>query len=340
MAKAQRTYLVTGAAGFIGSRFVESCNLRGIDLISVDRLPLFSERPEHRNLNFGRKVDLDLFFEKSPEQANDAVQRLLSGASHPRSIDAIVHLGAITDTRESDPENLRKYNLDYSKTLCQVAALNQIPLVYASSAATYGEGTSGYEDREDQMPLLTPLNLYGKSKLDFDLWLLKNEKNPALVPKNWAGFKFFNVYGFGERHKGFMASVVLHAYDQIKKNGEVTLFKSHRQGIADGMQKRDFIYVEDVVKVLHFAIENSLSRGIYNLGTGQARAFRDLAGAVFRALEMPENIRFVDTPIEIRDKYQYFTEAPMKKLRSAGYLEPFTSLEEGVAAYVQRLKKL
>lgn len=333
MPQKKKTYLVTGAAGFIGSRFVESCNLRGIQLISIDQPAFFHERKEHAHLNFGTLLDMNLFADSSAEKVQAEIARHLPGKP-----DGIVHLGAITDTREADPEKLKKFNLGYSQTLCKYAAAERIPFVYASSAATYGEGEQGYEDDETKMSGLVPLNLYGKSKLDFDLWLLQKEKDRQPTPPRWAGFKFFNVYGFGERHKGFMASVVLHSYDQIMAKGEVTLFKSHRPGIADGQQKRDFVFVEDVVNVLHFALESPIKRGVFNLGSGQARSFLDLAKAVFKALGREELIHFVDTPISIRDKYQYFTQAPMKKLRDAGYSEPFTSLEEGVLRYVNRLK--
>ena len=320
MQTSPKTYLVTGAAGFIGARFVESCQSRGISVISVDRLDYFQNRAEHSKVNFGKCVDLE-----------DLKQWLRTFEKKP---DAIVHLGAITDTREMDLNKLNKYNLEYSQFLWNYASSNRVPFIYASSAATYGEGTTGYEDHEDSIPQLKPLNPYGDSKQNFDLWVLQQKD----CPPSWAGFKFFNVYGFGERHKGFMASVVLHAFDQIQETDQVTLFKSHREGIADGFQKRDFVSVEDVVDVLHFAIEKPIQRGIYNLGTGKARAFLELARAVFSALGRQEKIQFIGTPLSIRDKYQYFTEAPMQKLREQGYQKEFLSLEEGVRRYVSRLK--
>lgn len=315
-------YLITGAAGFIGSRFVESCHTRGISVISVDHSDSFNTRPENQGLPFGRTLDL--------HELSDWLKK------HKPSLQAIVHLGAITDTRETNLQLLKRFNLDYSKSLWNYAAENQTPFIYASSAATYGDGALGYGDEEGLIPNLKPLNAYGDSKQQFDLWALEQERERCLPPL-WSGFKFFNVYGFGERHKGFMSSVVLHAFDEIQKDGQVTLFKSHRTGIPDGLQKRDFIYVEDVCDVLHFAIEHPIQRGIYNLGSGQARSFLDLAKAVFKALGKPENIQFIDTPLSIRDKYQYFTEAEMKKLRDQNYALPFTSLEEGVRKYVQRL---
>ena len=211
----------------------------------------------------------------------------------------------------------------------------EIPFIYASSAATYGSGAYGYQDDERFIPCLQPLNAYGDSKQKFDLWALEQEKL-GQVPSSWVGFKFFNVYGFGERHKGFMSSVVLHAFEEIQSQGKVTLFKSHRPDVAHGDQKRDFVFVDDVVKVLHFAIEKPIRRGIFNLGTGKARAFLDLAKAVFKALDLPEKIQFQDTPLEIRQKYQYFTQATMDRLREEGFIDPFTTLESGVEQSVQR----
>ena len=318
----KKIYLVTGAAGFIGSRWVEFCNQKHISIISVDRLDLFESRPENQGLAFGEKVDLHHLFDWL-DQTNP-------------HIDAIVHLGAITDTRESDQAKLDDLNLGYSQRIWTYATQHKIPLIYASSAATYGDGQLGYTDDETQIPQLHALNLYGDSKQKFDLWALEQERR-NFCPPQWSGFKFFNVYGFGESHKEFMSSVVLHAYHQIEKNQQVTLFKSHKTGIPDGHQKRDFIFIDDILKVLHFALEKPIQRGIFNLGTGQARTFLDLARGVFAATHHPEKIRFVDTPELIRDKYQYFTQASMDKLRAEGYKEPFTSLEEGIAHYLKRL---
>ena len=319
----QKTYLVTGAAGFIGARFVESCAEKGIQLLSVDTLSYFEDRPEHRGLHFGRKIDLESLFEVLEKE--------------DLHVDAIIHLGAISDTREASWERLNALNVHYSQKLWNYATLKKIPFIYASSAATYGDGQQGYDDNESLMDRLQPLNAYGESKLRFDLWALEQEKQ-GHHPPLWSGYKFFNVYGFGEKHKSFMSSVVLHAYEQIQKNGSVTLFKSHRSGIADGYQKRDFVSVHDVVEVLHFALQKPIRRGIFNLGSGKARAFYELAQAVFQALNLKANIGFVDTPVSIRDKYQYFTEAKMDRLRAEGYTTPFETLEEGVKRYVQRLE--
>jgi ADP-L-glycero-D-manno-heptose 6-epimerase len=314
--------LVTGAAGFIGARFVESCNARHARVIAVDDLAAFDSRPEHLGLDFGERVD-----------RRELETGLADGSVEPA---AIVHLGACTDTTEMNEEFLREVNLDYSRMLWRHATERRLPFVYASSAATYGDGTRGWDDEESGMAALEPLNPYGESKLQFDLWALEEERE-GRCPPAWSGFKFFNVYGFGERHKGKMSSVVIQAFDQIREHGRVRLFKSHRDDVAHGHQSRDFIYVDDVVAVLWFAMEKPIRRGIFNLGTGRARTFLDLARAVFRALGRDDDVEFVDTPEHLRPRYQYFTEANMAKLRAEGYGRTFTSLEDGVRAYVERL---
>lgn len=315
--------LVTGAAGFIGARFVESLANTPLGApISVDRREAFGERPEHHGLAFGDIVDMNELFAWIEQ--------------HRPQLAGIVHLGACTDTTETDVDFLRRVNLEYSQRLWHVARQMRVPFVYASSAATYGEGGEGYVDDEDKTGRLRPLNPYGVSKLQFDQWVLAEDK-AGRAPPAWSGFKFFNVYGFGERHKGAMASVVLKAYDQIKSGGVVRLFRSHHPDYRDGEQKRDFVFVDDVVAVLHFALDKPLRRGVYNLGSGQARTFLDLVRCVFRELGAQERIEFVDTPVEIRARYQYFTQADMRRLRAAGYVRPFRSLEEGVHAYVARL---
>jgi ADP-L-glycero-D-manno-heptose 6-epimerase len=316
--------LVTGAAGFIGARFAASCLARGIPFVAVDRASHFAERAEHGDIVYPKIVDRDALFDWLREE-------------RPR-LAGIVHLGACTDTTQLDELYLERTNVAYSKTLWRHACENGVPFVYASSAATYGDGAQGYEDDEAQIPKLAPLNPYGESKQRFDLHVLAEERRGA-TPPTWAGFKFFNVYGYGERHKHKMSSVVLQSFDQIRDRGGVRLFRSHRPGIADGHQSRDFVYVTDVVTVLHFALTHPLRRGIYNLGTGTARTFLDLARATFAAMGEPERIEFVDTPPGLRERYQYFTEARMEKLRAAGYTEPFTSLEAGVRDYVERLAK-
>lgn len=315
--------VVTGAAGFIGARFVESCNRRGRAVVAVDAPEHFPARAEHTGLDFGQIV--------APESI---VAALADGSVEAA---AIVHLGACTDTTELDEDYLDRVNLQASKDLWNHAAKAQIPFVYASSAATYGGGEHGYDDDPATMGQLQPLNPYGDSKLQFDIWA-HAEHAAGRCPPAWSGFKFFNVYGFGERHKGRMASVVLQAYDQIHDRGSVKLFRSHREGIADGEQQRDFVYVEDVVSVLWFALEQPIRSGVFNLGTGAARTFLDLVRGVFSALGREPNIEFVDTPEDIRERYQYFTEAAMQRLRDAGYAKPFTSLEDGIRAYVERLE--
>jgi ADP-L-glycero-D-manno-heptose 6-epimerase len=320
---APRPILVTGAAGFIGARMVERLAAQGIPVISVDRLEHFATRIEHKGLNFGLKVDRDQLYDwlstESPKIA------------------AVIHLGACSKTTELDVDFLRRVNLEYSQHLWTYCTQNSIPFMYASSAATYGEGELGYSDDEALIAQLKPLNPYGESKRLFDLWVVEQEKR-GQTPPTWSGYKFFNVYGWGERHKESMASVVLHAFDQIKRTGRVRLFESHRAEIPHGHQKRDFIFVDDVINVLEFARTKSVPRGIFNLGTGEARTFLDLAHAVFASLGQAPQIDFIPTPLALRERYQYFTEARMEHLRAAGYSRAFSSLESGVAAYLGRLK--
>ncbi len=317
-------WLVTGAAGFIGARMVERCNQRGIPVISVDDLGAFDSREEHQGLDFGIRLgvkDLWSWLEKNPST----------------SIAAVIHLGACSSTTELNVEFLREVNVEYSQKIWNVCTSRRIPLAYASSAATYGEGEQGYEDDESRMASLRPLNPYGESKRLFDLWAT-DQAARGNHPPAWSGHKFFNVYGFGERHKGGQASVVLHAYDQILKTGKVKLFKSHREGIAHGHQSRDFVYVGDVIDILEYSVEKPISNGIYNVGSGKARTFLDLVRAVFAAMGRPETIEFIDTPMAIRERYQYFTEATLTKLRAAGYTKMATPLESGVRETVGQLE--
>ncbi|MEO8604385.1 MAG: ADP-glyceromanno-heptose 6-epimerase [bacterium] len=316
--------LVTGAAGFIGARFVASCAARGIAVVSVDDTAYFAARSEHAGIDFGRVVDRTQLFDWLARQRP--------------SLAGIVHLGACTDTTELDVAFLTRVNLEYSQHLWQYAAAQALPLVYASSAATYGDGAFGYDDDPALLPGLRPLNPYGDSKQQFDLWAL-DEERAGRQPPHWCGFKFFNVYGFGERHKQRMASVVLQGFDQIRAGGTVRLFKSERPDIADGHQRRDFIYVDDVVNALHFALTAPIARGIFNLGTGRSRTFLDLVRATFAALAVPERIEFIPLPADLSARYQYVTEARMDRLRAAGYADPFTPLEDGVRQYVLELLK-
>jgi ADP-L-glycero-D-manno-heptose 6-epimerase len=246
-------------------------------------------------------------------------------------VDFIFHLGARTDTTEFNKAIFDELNLNYSKSIWNACVEYNLPLIYASSAATYGLGEFGYIDDHEIIKDLKPLNPYGESKNDFDKWALSQENKPYF----WVGLKFFNVYGPNEYHKGRMASVIFHSYKQIKETGKVNLFRSHRTDFADGQQLRDFVYVKDVVNVCYFLMNHEKDSGIYNLGTGQARSFLDLAKATFHSLDVTEIINFIDTPIDIRDKYQYFTEAKMEKLLSIGYNMPFYSLEAGIQDYIQ-----
>ncbi|MFO8128609.1 MAG: ADP-glyceromanno-heptose 6-epimerase [Bacteroidales bacterium] len=309
--------IVTGAAGFIGSVLSGRLNREGFkDLVLVDD---FSRPAKERNTEgilYAEKIHRDHFFDW-----------LWQTQASPRFI---FHIGARTDTTEFDMRIFNALNLEYSKRIWNYATERNVPLIYASSAATYGMGEYGYADHHNIIPRLRPLNPYGVSKNEFDKWVLSRESTPPF----WAGMKFFNVYGPNEYHKGRMASVILHAFRQIRDTGRVRLFRSHHPDYEDGKQLRDFIYVKDVAEVLLYLMKEQPSPGIYNLGSGKARSFLDLARATFKALKTREDIRFIDTPEDIRDKYQYFTEAPMNKLRKAGYKKPFTSLEEGIEDYV------
>jgi ADP-L-glycero-D-manno-heptose 6-epimerase len=308
---------ITGAAGFIGSCLLSYMNELGYEhIIIVDD---FSREDKNRNLErkkFVAKIHRD-----------DFIQWL---AENPYEIKKMFHLGARTDTTEFDESVFEKLNLNYSKAIWKHCAENQTPLVYASSAATYGLGEHGFNDTHEIVNELKPLNPYGASKNEFDKWALQQKQQPPF----WSGLKFFNVYGPNEYHKGRMASVVYHAFRQIEKTGTMNLFRSHHPQFKDGEQLRDFIYVKDVVKVLDWMMEHKPKSGLYNLGTGKAKTFLDLTHAVFTSLNKKSDIHFIDTPIDIRDKYQYYTEAKMDKLRSAGYTKNFIALEEGVKDYV------
>jgi ADP-L-glycero-D-manno-heptose 6-epimerase len=311
--------VITGAAGFIASCLTNYLNdLRYFDLVLVDD---FSPEVKIRNLESCRcteKVHRDAFATWLKTNA-DMVQ-------------FVFHLGARTDTTEFDKSIFDRLNLNYSKEIWQICSENGIPLVYASSAATYGLGQHGYSDNHKVVEQLKPLNPYGDSKNDFDKWVLNQERKPPF----WAGLKFFNVYGPNEYHKGRMASVIMHAYKQILERGYVNLFRSHREDVKDGGQSRDFIYVKDIVKVCAWLMLNRRHSGLLNLGTGKARSFYDLASSTFAALGLQPDIRFIDTPADIRDTYQYFTQADMNKLRSWGYSDQFYSLEDGVNDYVKQ----
>lgn len=307
--------VVTGAAGFIGRNVVAALNARGQDdLLLVDHL---GSDEKWKNLIGLRYEDLI-----SPDQYLARLAGIDSGA--------IIHLGACSATTERDADFLLRNNYQYTRTLAEHALAKNIRFIYASSAATYGDGSRGYRDDDAVTPTLQPLNMYGYSKHMFDLWALKNGLFDRLV-----GLKYFNVFGPHEDHKAEMRSVVQRSFHQIKTSGEVSLFKSYDPAYADGEQKRDFVYVKDAVDVtLHF-LDHRHTGGLFNCGTGQARTWKDLVTAVFRAMGLPPRIKFIEMPDTLRGKYQYFTQADPTKLQAAGYQKPFTSLEHAVADYVK-----
>ena len=309
--------VVTGAAGFIGSNLVGTLNKAGFqDIVVVDD---FSQEIKNRNLKnkqISHRIDRMRFFDWL-DQNNKQVQ-------------FIFHMGAKSATTGFPKEVYDELNLNYTKTMWLKCVEYGLPLIYASSAATYGMGEFGYDDSHEIVEQLKPLNLYGESKNNFDKWALKQEAKPYF----WAGLKFFNVFGPNEYHKGRMASVVLHTFNQIKATGEMKLFKSHNPEFSDGGQTRDFVYVKDLSKIMMFLMNHRKDSGLYNVGTGKGRTFLDLAKNTFLNMNLKPNISFVPTPEDIRDKYQYFTEAKLDKLRAIGYNQNFYSLEEGIKDYV------
>ncbi|KOY87634.1 ADP-L-glycero-D-manno-heptose-6-epimerase [bacterium 336/3] len=310
--------VVTGAAGFIGSCLVARLNQDNFNaIIAVDDFSKTEKNPNLEGKTIKERVEREQFFDWLKE--------------NHKEVEFIFHLGARTDTTEFDVNIFNHLNLEYTKKMWQACIEYQIPLVYASSAATYGLGELGYDDDEQKISKLKPLNPYGQSKQDFDVWALAQSQKPFF----WAGLKFFNVYGPNEYHKNRMASVIFHAFNQIKDTQSMKLFRSHHPDYLDGGQKRDFVYVKDVVEVCMFLMHHRKDSGIYNLGSGKARTFLDLAKNTFKAMDIEPKISFVDTPADIRDKYQYFTEANMKKLKAIGYAKPFHTLEEGIKDYVQ-----
>ena len=310
--------VVTGAAGFIGNNMVAKLNMEGYtDIIVVDD---FSRADKNKNLEgktYSAHVHRDVFMHWLE--------------NNEKKVDAVFHIGARTDTTEFDQKVFDRLNLNYSKKVWNACTQYDIPLIYASSAATYGRGEKGYRDDHNLVSDLKPLNPYGESKNEFDKWVLQQHQAPPF----WAGIKFFNVYGPNEYHKGRMASVIFHAFNQIKETGKMKLFRSHRPDFANGEQLRDFIYVKDVVKILYYLMQHKPENAIYNLGTGKARTFNDLTVGVFNALGQEPDMGYIDIPLDIRENYQYFTEADISKLRAAGYDHPFHSLEEGIGDYVK-----
>jgi ADP-L-glycero-D-manno-heptose 6-epimerase len=317
--------VVTGAAGFIGSCLIARLNEdRFVDIIAVDDFQGKSDNQNHE------RTGVNLQDKKILQHIDRSVFPEWLRANQDQ-VQFVFHIGARTDTTEMRTEVFDDLNLHYTQTIWNICAEFALPMVYASSAATYGGGEFGYRDNHDVIPQLQPLNPYGWSKQYFDLWALEQTSAPFF----WAGLKFFNVYGPNEYHKGRMASVIFHAFHQIEQTGQMRLFKSHRPDFADGGQMRDFVYVKDVVEVCVYLMHHRKNSGIYNLGSGKARAFLDLAHATFNAMAIEPNVQFIDTPEDIRDKYQYFTEADMTKIQRIGYSRPFYSLEEGVTDYVR-----
>ncbi|MCH2223296.1 MAG: ADP-glyceromanno-heptose 6-epimerase [Crocinitomicaceae bacterium] len=313
-----KTIVVTGAAGFIGSCLVSRLNKAGYENIVV--VDDFSKIEKSKNLE-GKSIQAKIGRKNFGKWLSDFGQE----------VEFVYHIGARTDTTEFDTTIFDRLNVDYSKEVWKQCVKHNIPLVYASSAATYGLGEHGYKDDHDLIEKLKPLNPYGDSKNDFDKWAIEQTEFPPF----WAGLKFFNVYGPNEFHKGRMASVVFHAFNQIGATDGMKLFRSHNPEYKNGEQLRDFIYVKDVIEVCLYLKEKSPESGLYNLGSGIARTFLDLTKNTFKSMGKEENISFVDTPEDIRDKYQYFTKAEMSKLVSSGYDKGFHTLEEGVKDYVE-----
>ena len=309
--------VVTGAAGFIGSYVVGKLNMEGFkDIVLVDKYDDPLKVSNYQTKTYTEMVDRDQFFDWL--------------AINEKFVQIIIHLGARTDTVGQEPEIYQQLNLEYSQKIWNACIQYGLPLVYASSASTYGDGQLGFDDDHSLIPALQPLNLYAQSKHDFDRWALEQERHPFF----WAGLKFFNVFGPNEYHKNRMASVIFQAYNTISETGRMDLFRSHHPNFKDGEQARDFIYVEDVARVILFFMSHRKNSGIYNVGTGEARTYLSLTKAVFKSMKLDENIGFVDTPDDLRGKYQYYTCANIQKLRSIGYNVPFFSLEEGIEDYV------
>ncbi len=307
--------VVTGAAGFIGSNLVAELNRLGYtNIYAVDNLNHDRKEQHLKNLKFERYFDKKEFISTLPT---------LDG------IELFIHLGACTDTTVFDEAYFKENNVEYSKHIFGYCVKHNARMIYASSAATYGARESDFDDNSRD---LKPLNPYGLSKYSFDEFVLDNTQKPT----QWVGLKFFNVYGPNEDHKGKMASMIAQGFQKIKQTGKMGLFKSYKEGYTDGGQKRDFIYVKDIVDVIMFFVENPSKSGIFNVGTGKARTFYDLGTSIFAALGIAPVIEFVEMPENIRDKYQYFTQADTKKLRTAGYTKEFTELEDGIREYVQK----
>ena len=314
--------VVTGGAGFIGSAFLWQLNKKGVrDIIVVDVASDMRNSPNIRGKEITDYIERDRFLELAHSDKLD------------RNIDMIVHLGACADTTEPDKDYLDRNNYLYSKELAEWSLKNNKLFFYASSAATYGEGELGYSDEESIIPSLKPLNEYGRSKQRFDLWVLENSLTKKIV-----GFKFFNVYGPNEYHKQDMRSMVNKGYYQIKETGKLRLFKSYRPEYQDGGQKRDFVYIKDALKIMWYFVENPDKKGIFNVGTAHAHTWNELAVALFKALDKKPNIEYIEVPGNIRNQYQYFTQADLSRLRNAGCDYKFTDIEDAVKDYVGYLE--
>lgn len=310
--------VVTGAAGFIGSYIVGKLNRDGFnDIVLVDKYDDPLKFQNYQTKTYSAIIDRDNFFDWLTE--------------NEKFVQIIIHLGARTDTVGQEPEIYQQLNLEYSQKIWNACIQYGLPLIYASSASTYGDGQQGFDDDHSLIPDLKPLNLYAQSKHDFDCWALHQQKQPFF----WVGLKFFNVFGPNEYHKNRMASVIFQAYNTISETGKMKLFRSHRPDFKDGEQARDFIYVEDIARVILFFMNHRKDSGIYNVGTGKASTYLSLTKAVFKSMQLEENIEFIDTPEDLRGKYQYYTCANIRKLRSIGYDHPFMDLETGVEDYVR-----
>ncbi len=310
--------VITGAAGFIGSCLAGYLHSQGKhELVLVDEFSRADKQPNYSKKPFQALVDRTRLF--------DWLDKEGAGVRY------VIHLGARTDTTEQSQEIFQQLNLSYSQRVWTWCVRQEVPLIYASSAATYGDGSLGFDDDHALVPSLQPLNPYGQSKQAFDAWVLQKSSSPP----SWCGLKFFNVYGPNEYHKGRMASVIFHAYHQIQQTGQMRLFRSHRSDYKDGEQLRDFVYVMDVVRVIDWLMEQAPQHQIFNLGTGIARTFNDLVGAIFATLNLPPNITYIDIPTDIRNTYQYYTAAKMDKLIQAGYPAQMTTLEAGIEDYVR-----
>lgn len=313
--------LLTGAAGFIGSCLLSDLIQEGKEVVICDDFSISEKEANYVNKAFKEKVEREALFDYLEEAGE--------------TISFVLHIGARTDTTDPNKAIFDKLNFDFTQKLWKWCVQKAVPMIYASSAATYGNGDLGFEDRHDIIESLLPLNEYARSKNNFDCWAIKEKDQPPF----WAGLKFFNVYGPNEYHKGRMASVVWHAFNQIKKTGKMRLFRSHNPEFKDGEQRRDFVYVKDLIAVCLFLMEKRPSSGLYNLGTGKAETFKHLVDNLFLQLALPEHIEFIDTPEDIRENYQYFTEASIDKLRSVGYEKPFIPLAKGIEDYVQNYLK-